>query len=153
MATLPLTQGYVAIIDDEDYERASKYSWHAHHTANGVYARAYQLGSGLKNRKLIYLHHLIAGRPPAGMVTDHINRNPLDNTRGNLRHVSYSDSLGNQSLRSDSTSGYRGVSWHAQDKLWRAQLTYKYRKVFDGLFHTPEEASAAYEAARKKLGL
>ena len=32
---IPLTQGYVALVDDEDYERVNKFKWHALALQNG----------------------------------------------------------------------------------------------------------------------
>jgi hypothetical protein len=40
-------------------------------------------------QRTITMHRLIAGSPPPGMVTDHIDRNRLNNRRSNLRHVTY----------------------------------------------------------------
>lgn len=42
---------------------------------------------------MVKLHHLIVGKPPEGKVTDHINRNKLDNRRKNLRFVTQRENL------------------------------------------------------------
>lgn len=43
MKEVQLTQGLVALVDDEDYERVSEYNWHAIKSTNGrtVYARTH----------------------------------------------------------------------------------------------------------------
>lgn len=52
----------------------------------------------IKIKKTKYLvHHLVIGRPPTGMVTDHINRNKLDNRKENLRHCSQQENCINSS--------------------------------------------------------
>jgi len=38
-------------------------------------------------KETIYMHHMVIGKPPVGLITDHINRNGLDNQRENLQHV------------------------------------------------------------------
>jgi len=150
MAIIQLTQGYDAIVDDDAPAIVFRYSWSADvKQYSHVYARA------RINYRLVYLHNLILGMPPKGLEVDHINRDTLDNRSENLRFVTSSQSKLNQGVRSDSTTGVRGVSWHAQDKMYRVQITYKYRKVYDKLFHTLEEATTAaaeaYTALRREI--
>lgn len=76
------------ILDDDIRETIQ--GWKIHIT-NG-YARI-----SLKGKK-IYLHHYICP-PMPGMVTDHINRNRLDNRRDNLRVVTVSENLRNSAPR------------------------------------------------------
>jgi len=47
----------------------------------------------------LYLHHAVIGKPPKGYVVDHINRNPLDNRRENLRFVTVAENAWNQDLK------------------------------------------------------
>lgn len=51
------------------------------------------------------------------------------------------------------TSGYRGVSWEKECHGWKAQIAVKGRKYHLGIYADPQEASAAYEAARIRFGL
>lgn len=48
---------------------------------------------------------------PDGVQVDHINRNKLDNRRVNLRFATSLEQQINIGLRSDNTSGFRGVCW------------------------------------------
>jgi hypothetical protein len=48
--------------------------------------------------KFIKLHHIVVGKPPKGKVTDHINRNKLDNRKENLRFVTQKENLLNGAL-------------------------------------------------------
>jgi len=74
---IPLPCGRVAIVSEEDYPRASTIRW----STNGrgyVRGRWRQALGGHGGN--VYLHRFIAAAP-AGMVVDHIDSNPLNNTR------------------------------------------------------------------------
>lgn len=75
------------LIDKDDFEKVSRYTWYLNQ--NGY---AYS-GSSIK------AHHVVKGKPPEGMVTDHINRNRLDNRRNNLRHVTQQENNLNRNSR------------------------------------------------------
>lgn len=85
---------------------------------------------------------------------DHINRNRLDDRIENLRPATSSQNAANSSLRRDSVSGFKGVSWFAKgNKNWRAQIRVNGRVFHLGLFADPVEAHAAYlVAAREHFG-
>lgn len=61
--------------------------------------------------KPYYLHHLIVGDLPDGFEVDHINGNPCDNTRCNLRIVTRQQNMYNRYTVSE--SGYAGVRLNA----------------------------------------
>jgi len=98
MATFTTIHGHDFLIDDDLAEWASHIRWRSHPTRNTVYVVT----------KNLYLHRIIM-RTPEGMVTDHINRNGLDNRRENLRTVDHGVNAANSGLRSNNTTGYRGV--------------------------------------------
>jgi hypothetical protein len=80
---------------------------------------------------------------------DHKNRNRADNQWDNLRPATQSEQNYNMGLRKDNTSGYRGV---VRDRgRWRAEYKINGVTKHIGAFATPEEASAAYETAARKL--
>lgn len=100
-ALLPLgvdaKQGY-AIIDVDEVENVQNHYW----TLSKKYVQT-------NVKKLpVTLHHYILGKPPMGMVTDHVNRNKLDNRKSNLRFVTSHINNRNTSLRIDNKSGHRG---------------------------------------------
>jgi hypothetical protein len=83
---------------------------------------------------------------------DHINGDKADNRIKNLRDVSRSVNLQNQTrLRRDNTSGYFGVSLRKNMKRWYAQIKVNRRKQYLGYFKTAEAAHAAYLAAKLRL--
>lgn len=120
-----------AIVDDDDFERLHVYSWCVAHMPGGYYAVR------SVNRKRVYMHHDIIGKPVYGFVTDHINRNSLDNRRENLRHVTYRENRMNSSAVLNATY----ISF--EKNKWRARYPIDGRKVTVGSFNTKEEALQA----------
>ena len=89
---------------------------------------------GLHNK---FLHRIIMDNPE-DLVVDHINRNPLDNRRDNLRIVSIQENNMNLSMSKRNKSGVPGVSWHKDANKWQAKIAYKYKHIFLGCFDTLE---------------
>jgi hypothetical protein len=134
MREIPLTKGYVALVDDEDYERVATHNWIVHAVPNKpIYARGYLRGSG-KGAKLVLLHRFIMGDGERRVIYDHINRNGLDCRKGNLRICTYRENNINKSTRSN-VSGYRGV----ECLLWNAGKKFRVR-VDQGHVATVEDA-------------
>lgn len=79
--------GGVCLIDEADLEFLEQFSWHI--DDNG-YAKATVYVEERKSYTTLRMHQLLLGRQD-GMVIDHINRNPLDNRKKNLRHVTPRD--------------------------------------------------------------
>ena len=101
-------------------------------------------------------HHLIwcmvTGSWPEREI-DHKNRVRHDNCWKNLRQGNPIGNRANSSLRSDNTSGLKGVSWHKPRRKWRARVYIEGKEKHLGLFFTAEEAHAAYaEAALQEYG-
>lgn len=97
MKTLPLSQGKVALLDDEDYERAAQFKWSA--TLNAKPGRKEKWYAHRKERfegriRTVYLHRWLVACPP-GFVVDHRNADGLDNQRENLRIVTQAENLRN----------------------------------------------------------
>jgi citrate synthase len=94
----------------------------------------------------LYVH----GKLPHGDL-DHKDGNKANNRIANLRIATMSQNLANASRRSDNKSGFKGVHWHDQRKKWTAQITKNGKTLSLGLFATPEEASAVYQARATEL--
>lgn len=95
-----------------------------------------------------YLAHHLAwvhyyGTRPTSFI-DHINLNKRDNRIENLRLATPAQNSANASLRSDNTSGYRGVTFEPRRKKWIAIIGYEGKRKQLGSFSTPEDAAAAY---------
>lgn len=84
---------------------------------------------------------------------DHLDRDPLNNQRDNLRLASRSQNGANRNIRKNSLSGYKGVSWHKTAKKWTAKLTLNGKLIHLGYFDDPIDAAKAYDqAAREYFG-
>lgn len=137
MKIIPLTQGAVTFIDDEDFDLVCRWRWKLH--PQGYACRSTQVDGRYVT---ILLHRLIADTPPH-LQADHINRDRLDNRRNNLRNVTGSVNTMNQGLSPRNTSGYRGVTWDKERGKWQAKTKHLGRWVFLGRYDSAEEAAAA----------
>ena len=151
MIEIPLTQGQVALIDDEDYELVSQYKWYARWDPHTKSFRAVTTGRQLGGkRKMTYMHRLIMNAQKGEQV-DHVNHETLDNRKENLRLC---DGFGNQHNRGknlNNTSGYKGVYWSIRASKWRALIQFNGKLIHLGYFTTPELAHEAYCKAALEL--
>ena len=84
--------------------------------------------------------------PPEGYVVDHINNDPLDNRRLNLRRCTNARNMMNKRKYAKNKSGYKGVSLEVSGR-YVAQISVKGKTQRLGTFDTPKEAAKAYDAA------
>lgn len=149
MKEMPLTQGQVALVGDEDYEFLSRWKWGLKSSGKQKYAVRVEC---LPRRRAIGMHNAIM-MPPDGYVVDHINGNGLDNRRENLRVCTAAENRRNSRRYSNNKSGYKGVSWSSEKCKYRACLYINGNRKFLGYFLLPEKAALAYdEAARFYFG-
>lgn len=146
MKTIPATLGYSAIVDDDDYERLREYRWYAHNTGGrreNTKRPARRTGTS-EGRKVIFLvHHIVSA--PAGMVVDHINGNPWDNRKANLRVCTHQQNMLNQRMRRPRGDLVKGV-YRRANRFW-AKITMDGIHYEIGNYDTIEEAGLAYDAA------
>ena len=77
------------------------------------------------------------------MEVDHIDRNPLNNHRINLRICTKAQNQQNCKGRGG-TSKYKGVCWEKRRKKWRATIKNNGKQVHIGEFCDEKEAAKAY---------
>ena len=100
---IPLTNGGVALVDAEDFERVSQYTW----SNTGGYAKSnMRLPSGNKER----MHRFILGITDAAIEVDHINHDTLDNRRSNLRQATRQQNTMHRRKYDGKSTPYKGVS-------------------------------------------
>ncbi|MGM0904246.1 MAG: HNH endonuclease [Bacillota bacterium] len=136
-------EGLYALVDEEEYEELSKYRWNANQCGYAIRStRKNGVPSG------VLMHRQILG-VPAGLVTDHINGNRLDNRRINLRIATRAENNRNTPSQKGSTSKYKGVMWDAKKSKWLARL----RGGHLGYFESQKEAAKVYDYfANRKYG-
>jgi len=83
-------------------------------------------------------------------LVDHINGDRMDNSWKNLRVCDRSQNLMNSRVRSNNTSGYKGVSWSKVYNKWSVQLWNRNTKVVHKLVDDLELAILVAEEARNK---
>jgi hypothetical protein len=139
---IELTQGYYAVVDEDDYERLSKLQWYAHRQKRRVCAKA-SVGGGDK----LFLHRVVINAP-AGQSVDHINGDALDNRKKNLRLCdALNNSRGFRRKRVGVSSRFRGVYFYARDSKWVAEIKVNGRGMYLGRFDFEEQAGRAYDDA------
>lgn len=95
------------------------------------------------------MHRLIIGAKK-GQIVDHINRISLDNRLKNLRISNASLNIANSRLRSDNTTGYKGVRLDKRRGLFYSSIKVNGKEKFLGYFKSSKEANKARVSAGKK---
>lgn len=131
-----LINGVVALIDKEDYDLVSRFSWYL---TNGYV-------SSSVNGKTIYLHRLVMACPPH-LDVDHKDLNKLNCRKTNLRNCTPSQNGANQGIRKNNKTKFKGVAFYKRDNNYSAQITVKYKKIHLGYYTTAEKAAIAYNKA------
>ena len=145
MKEIPLTRGKVALVDDEDYERVSKFKWHC--TSEGYAATTLPRLNG--HRKTVWMHRYIMNAPD-GIEVDHVRSGGLDNRRENLRLASHTQNTMNRPSDRGSLSRYKGVSFFKDGKKWHAEIQAHGKRIYLGRFISEIDAAIAYNEAAKK---
>lgn len=84
-----------------------------------------------------------------GSIIDHINGNPLDNRRENLRFCTHAQNMQNSKVRKHSGTGVKGVQKHRNK--YRALICKNGKQIKLGSFDSIEEAKACYDAAALEI--
>jgi hypothetical protein len=135
------------IVDDEDYDELNKLKWHRSDTGYAV--RRYKV-NGIKTT--FRMHRIIINAPKEKEV-DHINCDPLDNRKCNLRTCTRHENLLNRRVVPNTSSKYKGVTWYKPYKKWRAMIGYKKKPMHIGYFDSEIDAAISYnDAAIKYFG-
>jgi len=138
---IPLVGGINVLVDDDDYEWASKTKWSD--DKRGYAVRHALKADGTKTTEK--MHRLIISAKPGEQV-DHINGIPWDNRKENLRIVTNRQNSANKNYYSTNKSGYKGVAVYKKGK-WTAQITVDYKKKHLGVFECKHEAAKVYNKA------
>lgn len=152
MKEIPLTKGYVALVDDEDYPALIKFKWYANESKRKnnrivVYAERSTWDGKLKKRYNYSMHRDLIKTP---LQVDHKDGNGLNNQRNNLRPATRAQQQAN-SISTKGTSKYKGVIWHSQCKKWVARIKYNFKTIYIGIFNQEADAAQAYNFKAEEL--
>jgi len=119
-------------IDADDRERVNRYRW----SLQGRYLRVNRHWNGKQHN--IYLHHYLIGMSlDRTLEIDHINRDPLDNRKKNLRFVTRQENMWNRK------EGL-GVYWDRDRGNWVAQCKANGTTRYLGSHKTKRAARSVY---------
>ncbi len=147
MKEIKLTKGYVALVDDADYEWLNQWKWFSATRRGMVYANRNDKRNAGKQRT-IAMHRLILGITGVDDLGDHIDGNGLNNQRANLRKCTRQENTLNRRKIKYGISMYKGVRVNKKGKI-HAVITFDKKRIFLGNFKTEPEAAKAYNNAAK----
>jgi len=104
------------------------------------------------NCKTCYVHHVIflMHHKYLPNYIDHIDGNSTNNRIENLRAATQSQNMGNSGMKSNNTSGYKGVTYRKDTGKWQASVMINRKHISLGSHLTKEDAYQAYVVGAKK---
>lgn len=152
----PENKGMVTLVDDEDYEKLSKHRWSASYQGKGKHRKVVSVHTNIWDKRrrkwrTVNLQNLIVTAPD-GKTPDHIDRNPLNNQKYNLRPATSKQNAANRSKQRTNgngpcTSQYKGVSWNIDCRRWIVRIA----GIYLGIFYDEKEAARAYNKKALEL--
>lgn len=148
MKRIPLTKGFFALVDDEDFEKVNQFKWCAGVKNNVVYAmRRIRISTGRWSTQK--LHRFILGITDPKIQIDHRDHDGLNNQRENLRVCT--NRQNQQNVRKltawATTSQFKGVCQRRRDNKWRSRIEVNGKREHLGYFNSEVEAAIAYDRA------
>jgi len=132
------TKGEEFYFDLEDYDKIKEYCWYIDKTG---YVRTNRVTPNLKFHTLILNERLV----------DHIDGITNNNRKYNLRSANEMQNAQNARLRTDNTSGVKGVKWFKPTSIWMAQINYNNTRYHLGYFEFIEDAKKVREISELYL--
>ena len=141
-------QMYDIIIDDEDYEKFCKYTWHINSHSNTKYCKTNIFIDGKWTK--MRLHRLIMNLKNGDKKTiiNHIDGNGLNNQKSNLEICN--NLYNSQSINKKTRFGNIYID-NKYKKKYRARVTIN-KKLYEKRYYTNEEAEA-YLAGLKEIAI
>ena len=154
MKEILLTQGKVALVDDEDFDFLNQWKWHTRVQSTGNCYAARSIHS--KNTcHCMFMHRLIMNTF-IGMEVDHIDHNGLNNQKYNLRNCTHAQNRSNN-RKYKNTKQYKGLNIikyqgkKGNKEYIQSQIKYNNKLIKLGIFKTTIDAAKAYDEAAKEL--
>jgi len=144
-----LGEGVWTIVDPDVYYRLGHHKWHLRGSNSKKFYAVRDVKTGPGRTKQLGLHREIMNQPK-GLLVDHRNGNPLDNLKDNLRVATRAQNAQNRPKKQNTSSRFKGVSFHKRYKKWSATICYQGKNKLLGWFENEIDAARAYDAAARK---
>ena len=142
MNVLTCTKGHQILVDSEDFNKVKDSTWYCN--GNAVYTSDGKTSINIASF-LIDIED--------GMLPDHKDGNCHNNCKNNLRAATKSQNGQNVGIKSNNTTGYKGVFYRSDNGKIFARITVNKKKIQLGYFNNLHDAARAYnEAAKKYFG-
>lgn len=146
MKEIALTNGFVALVDDDDFERLNAHKWYARPSKCTHYAvRNSPRGLGKKPAILMHREVLLV----SGWV-DHRDGAGLNNQKVNLRAVSRAQNTYNK-RKIYGSSRFKGVGFYKSKGKWHARIQHLGVQYHIGYFREEYDAAQAYNMKAEEL--
>jgi hypothetical protein len=146
-------QGVLLSFCQDGFELYTEYVWRISKPSRGSSYLVRKSSKGESWEKVF--HTMLMGRAPEGKCWDHINGDPFDNRKSNLRVCTPLENNYNRGKKTGSRTPSRfiGVSRHSDGKGWNAKVTSSGVTVFCKYFRCEEDAARARDSiAREHFG-
>ncbi len=139
-----------AKVDDEDFEVLNQWNWYAQKGYKTFYAcRSVFDSKGRKSN--LGMHRFLLGLKKGDKkFVDHKDSNGLNNQKNNIRVATYSENSCNIGIKSNNTSGFKGVSFCKITGLWHARIMFNKKNIPVGRFKEKQEAALARDRLAKQ---
>lgn len=141
MAHLPLSQGYVALVDEHDFPELRKSRWAY---KEGYAVRTVKVGPNKYKKQ--YLQQALIQVPPGHQILFK-NHNGLDCRRENLMLVTILEARRAARPRKNASSRFKGVSRYKDTGLFKAEIVVEGRVHYLGAYPDEETAAHVYDNA------
>jgi hypothetical protein len=145
MAKFTLNDGSEVLVDNDIIPKIKEYKWY-----RGVNGRAYRTYRKNGKNHNMWLHRFVLGIEEQGVLVDHINGDPSDNRRCNLRPCTSQENSRNMK-KTRGSSRYKGVCWDNTYEKWMASICVDGKGITIGRFNDEKEAAVAYNEKALEL--
>jgi len=153
MKRIRLSQGKIAFVDDEDFEKVNEFKWNV--AISGKKHKIFYAARGFWNgsKQITKLMHRFILDVPDGMVIDHIDGDGLNNQKSNLRIVTNRENCGNWHV--EKRNRYKHVYWNKRKKRWYVEFYIDGlgKRLRFGLYRNEDDAVRRRDEELIKLGL
>lgn len=129
----------IVLISTEDIEKVNKYKWYLNNPSGNIFYAYTNDTSNNDKLKIFSMHRLIMDFPE-NLEVDHIDRDSLNNTRGNLRAVTSYENTMNRRVTSEKVSDVKGVTWDKRSGKWLVTINADGKYMYFGKYTFKDEA-------------